>query len=75
MKLKPIIEIPLEVPLKPKVYPNADRFGHLPAWGINARYVDGLVIRNYQLKANPVDQRKPVIVENCEIDEEGWNVE
>ena len=57
-------DIPEEVPLKPEVYPNADRFGILPTWGLYARYVDNLTIRNLDLKNDFTDKRDTTLYEN-----------
>jgi polygalacturonase len=44
-------------PLDPKGYPNPDRLGHLPSFGLYARYVTGLVLKDVSIKLSGKDPR------------------
>ena len=45
-------------------YPEFHMFGELPAWGIFARHVDGLVLRNVDLTLRAPDYRDPVVTDD-----------
>lgn len=51
------------VEIKPEVYPEINRFGKtLPAYGVFARHVDGLTLRNITLKLKSPDLRPAVVL-------------
>jgi polygalacturonase len=49
-----------EVPEFPEKYPEATMFGTLPAYGIWARHVEGLTLRNVRLRVERQDARPPM---------------
>lgn len=52
-------------------YPDASRFGRLPAWGFYCRHVDGLRLSNIDLKLEAADQRPAMVfddVRNLDVD-------
>ena len=60
------------VPEKEKDYPEFSMFGELPAWGLYARHVDGLTMRNVYLGSAKQDYRYAVVfddVKNLEMKE------
>lgn len=61
---------------KPDTYPEINRFGaRLPAFGIFARHVRGLKIRNLTLKLSAPDKRPAVVCQNCEdVQFSAWHV-
>ena len=47
----------IEVPEHPDKYPEATMFGSLPAYGLYARHVEGLALRNVSTRWEKPDQR------------------
>lgn len=54
----------LDVDEKPEAYPEAWMFGALPAYGLYARHVDGLAIRNFRLKWDRDDVRPAAVFDD-----------
>lgn len=52
------------VPEKIEEYPDPDMFGTLPAWGLYARHVRGLVLDDIEMTALNTDGRKAVILDD-----------
>jgi len=52
------------VPEKVEDYPDPDMFGALPAWGLYARHVRGLVLEDIEMTALNADGRKAVIFDD-----------
>ncbi|HZY35021.1 MAG TPA: glycoside hydrolase family 28 protein [Mucilaginibacter sp.] len=51
-----------EVPELEKGYPEPDSFGNLPAYGVFARHVEGLILENVELHFMTDDQRPAVVL-------------
>ena len=67
------IDSPYNVPENVRDYPEPGHYGVLPAYGIYARHVDGLVLNNIDLKFSYEDTRPAVVlddVSNVSIDGE-----
>ncbi|MFL5296652.1 MAG: glycoside hydrolase family 28 protein [Phenylobacterium sp.] len=47
-------------------YPHAPMFGPLPAYGLYARHVRGLTLRNVRLQTHAADARPPMVLEDVE---------
>jgi len=54
----------LEVPEGERRYPETDRFGILPGWGVFARHVKGLWLDGVEMSALSLEQRPAVHLEN-----------
>jgi polygalacturonase len=52
------------VPELPDRYPKAWMFGHLPAYALFARHVEGLTLRNVRIRAAQRDPRPPLLFED-----------
>lgn len=50
----------VDVPERPRVYPNAGMYGTLPAWGLFLRHAEGVTLRNVQLELRAPDARPPL---------------
>jgi hypothetical protein len=48
-------------------YPQAPMFGPLPASGLYARHVDGLMLRNVQLRTAVFDARPPLVLDDVKL--------
>jgi polygalacturonase len=48
-------------------YPQAPMFGALPASGLYARHVDGLALRNVQLRTAQKDARPPLVLDDVRL--------
>ena len=48
-------------------YPQAPMFGSLPASGLYARHVDGLALRNVQLRTDQPDARPPLVLDDVRL--------
>jgi len=61
---------------KPDTYPEINRFGpRLPAYGLYARHVKGLKVRNLTLKLSVPDLRPAMVCQDCEDSEfSQWRV-
>lgn len=57
-------EDPYNVPELPDVYPEPSNWGILPAYGIYARHVRNLTVRNYTLTAKVPDGRHPIVLDD-----------
>ncbi len=55
---------PYNVPEAPREYPEPSMFGILPAYGLYARHVQGLAVRNVQLTYGVEDERPPVVLDD-----------
>jgi len=55
---------PIPVPEAEDDYPHAPMFGPLPAYGLYARHVDGMVLRNVRFKTVSADGRPAVFVDD-----------
>ncbi|MEM9983920.1 MAG: glycoside hydrolase family 28 protein, partial [Bacteroidota bacterium] len=53
-----------EVPEKQADYPEFSMFGELPAWGFYVRHVEGLTMKNVQLKIKEADYRPAVVLDD-----------
>jgi hypothetical protein len=52
---------------KPDTYPEINRFGKtLPAWGVFARHVDGLILRNVKLTWDSPDLRPALVAQDVQ---------
>ncbi|MFN0171260.1 MAG: glycoside hydrolase family 28 protein [Bryobacteraceae bacterium] len=54
----------LEVPELPEKYPEAWMFGSLPAYGFYARHVEGLTLRNVQVRWEEADARPGMVFDD-----------
>jgi polygalacturonase len=54
----------LEAPEHPAKYPEATMFGVLPAYGVWARHVEGLTLRNVRLRWEQADARPPMLFDD-----------
>jgi len=54
----------LQVPEHPAKYPEASMFGPLPAYGLYARHVEGLVLRDVETRGSAPDERPAVVMED-----------
>ncbi|MFN8395012.1 MAG: glycoside hydrolase family 28 protein [Bacteroidia bacterium] len=55
-----------QVPELPKKYPEFSMFGELPAWGIYARHVNGLTMRNMRIQIRKPDYRPAVVLDDVQ---------
>ncbi len=46
-------------------YPEYTMFGELPAWGLFLRHIDGITIKNLELKVESPDYRDPIVA--CDV--------
>lgn len=53
-----------EVPERPESYPESTMFGALPAYGLYCRHVEGLTLRNVELRTNKPDLRHAAVFED-----------
>jgi len=53
-----------EIPELPDAYPQNTMFGLLPAWGLYARHVQGLMMREVDLRARTADAREMVVLDD-----------
>jgi polygalacturonase len=53
-----------EVPEKPSAYPEFSMFGRLPAYGLYARHVRGLRLRNVRLETEEPDLRHALVLDD-----------
>ena len=56
--------LPIAVPEAEGDYPHAPMFGPLPAYGLYARHVDGLVLRNVHFRTATHDERPAIFVDD-----------
>lgn len=56
--------VALEIPEVPKAYPEARMFGRLPAYGLYARHVDGLRIKDFVVAAAPLEARPALVCDD-----------
>jgi polygalacturonase len=56
-----------EVPEKPTDYPEATMFGTLPAYGFYCRHVEGLTLRNADVRTAQPDERPALICDDVRI--------
>jgi hypothetical protein len=61
---------------KPDTYPEIDRFGKtLPAWGVFARHVNGLTMKNVKLTTDAPDLRPALVAQNVQgLKIDDWQV-
>jgi polygalacturonase len=52
------------VPEMPDAYPKAWMFGHLPAFGLFVRHVDGLKMHNVKIKSHAADRRPALLFDD-----------
>jgi len=57
---------PYNVPEMPREYPEPSNFGILPAYGLYARHVRGLTIRNLSFKYTVEDERPAVVLDDVD---------
>lgn len=55
-----------QVPELPKKYPEFSMFGELPAWGMYARHVTGLTLRNVRMAIKKPDYRPAVVLDDVQ---------
>lgn len=55
-----------DVPELPKKYPEFSMFGELPAWGFYVRHVEGLKIKNVNIKIKKGDYRPAFVFDDVE---------
>ncbi|HEX2101224.1 MAG TPA: glycosyl hydrolase family 28-related protein [Candidatus Synoicihabitans sp.] len=55
---------PFAVPERPAAYPEPSMFGLLPAYGLYARHVEGLQVRDVRLTLASADDRPAVVLED-----------
>ena len=55
-----------DVPEVPKKYPEFSMFGELPAWGFYVRHVEGLKIKNVNIKIKKGDYRPAFVFDDVE---------
>lgn len=53
-----------QVPELPKKYPEFSMFGELPAWGLYARHVEGLTLKDVRLEIREPDYRPAVVADD-----------
>ena len=53
-----------DVPEKPDGYPDAHRFGVLPAWGFYCRHADGIKFKNVTLRVQGQDDRPALVCDD-----------
>ncbi|WP_193727902.1 glycoside hydrolase family 28 protein [Paraburkholderia franconis] len=58
------VDDPYNVPEAPREYPEPSMFGILPAYGLYARHVQGLKMRNVKLSYGVEDERPPVVLDD-----------
>jgi hypothetical protein len=52
------------VPECEDAYPQCTMFGPLPAWGLYARHVDGLALRDVELTVQSPDMREMIVLDD-----------
>ncbi len=52
------------VPEREDAYPQCTMFGRLPAWGLYARHVRGLALRDVELTARSPDEREMLVLDD-----------
>lgn len=57
---------PYNVPEMPEQYPEPSNFGILPAYGLYARHVEGLELKNVTFGYEIEDQRHAVVLDDCQ---------
>lgn len=57
---------PYNVPEMDEQYPEPSNFGILPAYGIYARHVDGLILKNVNIGYEIEDGRHAVVLDDCQ---------
>lgn len=57
---------PYNVPELPSVYPEPSNWGILPAYGIYARHVENLTLRNIKISYKVEDKRHPLVLDDAE---------
>jgi polygalacturonase len=55
---------PYNIPERPREYPEPENFGILPAWGLWARHVDGLTVKNVNFHYIIPDTRDAVVLDD-----------
>jgi polygalacturonase len=55
---------PYNIPEAPREYPEPSMYGILPAYGLYARHVQGLNVRNVRLSYGVEDERPPVVLDD-----------
>ncbi|WP_160111718.1 glycoside hydrolase family 28 protein [Paraburkholderia piptadeniae] len=58
------VDDPYNIPEAPREYPEPSMFGILPAYGLYARHVHGLKMRNVKLSYGVEDERPPVVLDD-----------
>lgn len=56
---------PYNVPEMPEQYPEPSNFGILPAYGLYARHVDGLHLKNVSFRFLVDDERHAIVLDDC----------
>ena len=56
---------PYNVPELPEVYPEPGNWGILPAYGLYARHVDGLTLRNIRISCKVPDERHVCVLDDA----------
>lgn len=59
------VDDPYNVPEMPEQYPEPSNFGILPAYGLYARHVDGLHLKNVSFRFLVDDERHAVVLDDC----------
>ncbi|MEI2397522.1 hypothetical protein NYE33_32190 [Paenibacillus sp. FSL R10-2199] len=57
-------DAPFNVPELPEVYPEPSNWGILPAYGLYARHVDNLYLKEIQLRYMTEDTRYPIVLDD-----------
>ncbi len=55
------------VPECADAYPQCTMFGPLPAWGLYARHVDGLALRDLRCRAQTPDERDMLVLDDVSL--------
>lgn len=64
-----------QVPEQEKSYPEFSMFGELPAWGLYARHVAGLTMRNITVKIQKPDYRPALVLDDVQgLDLQGLEI-
>lgn len=60
------VEDPYNIPERPREYPEPSNFGILPAWGLWARHVDGLTMKNVSFTCLVEDGRDVIVLDDVQ---------
>lgn len=60
------VDCPYNVPEMPEQYPEPSNFGILPAYGLYARHVQGLQLKNVTFRFDVADERHAVVLDDCQ---------